>query len=140
MTEARRPLGALAAVLLVGLGATPSHAGSRAAEERADAPSASGPIASPSASYDPTHAPAALETDGPATALRRWHTVLLPDGLTPAEPEQATPTEHGAFALACAGAKGLRLECVTRENWSGARALTFRVAAEAGLPLSLIHI
>jgi hypothetical protein len=126
-----RPRGAvLAAALIwgaaagVGLGASPPEGG--------------GPRLAPASSteptYEPGHAPAALNRDRPAVEHRRWDAVLLPDGLTPGEPQPTAPAEDGSFALACAGARGIRLRCTTRENWSGAAVLAFRVTADAGLP------
>jgi hypothetical protein len=84
--------------------------------------------------YEPTHAPAALDRDKPAAEQRTWSVVTYPDGERASAPRPVSPGAGGGFQLACAGAKGIRLECETRENWSGASALAFRVTPDAQMP------
>lgn len=93
-----------------------------------------GPSRSSERRYEPTHAPGAPKRDGDAVALRRWSRVLYADGRTPGEAEAMAVSGDGGFTLAADGAKGVRLNCATRENWSGAKALAFRVVAGAGQP------
>jgi hypothetical protein len=118
---------ACAALAIAAVRAAPASEPPTTSSTSASAPS--GPV-----SYEPTYAPAALNRDRPAVEQRQWSAVTYPDGVKPSDPRPITSEAYGAFRLVCAGERGVRLNCATRENWSGARALAFNVVADAALP------
>ncbi|MBN1918862.1 MAG: DUF5060 domain-containing protein [Verrucomicrobia bacterium] len=107
-----------------------------ASERRASAGAQASPPSEP-VPYRPTHAPAALDRDRPVIEQRAWSLVTHSDGVKASKPQPIASEAYGAFRLVCTGERGARLNCTTRENWSGARALAFSVVPDGAMPATI---